>query len=184
MINVTETTKTFRTLLRDINVDVVNMGIKHMGGSQFEINFDTKQGSYGSFCEIKSTRAKTDIVIQNHILFSEIKFNGLIHDCIFPVIMEMSEHKDSAVELLFENLCLFWDEVFVRAYGDIDSRLNYAVMSFDKNMRDITGLYKSIYRNPRMLKWFVTSSIGNYIYYNGGLATRKDITREIRGAIF
>jgi hypothetical protein len=184
--DVNELNTEFIQLFKDIGVNVIKFNVKHLQGTYFLIEWDTKKGSYELPFECKNTYTAYGYGVWSSTCYGiKHKIRMFIFESIFSIIGSMANNDDTeAVGLLFEGLCAFWDSMFLQVIKPV----SYRSVDSNKGLTDfIYGdsiVPRPIFKNPLFFAHFVTGSIGNKLYYHRKLGERSEMQERLKGAIY
>jgi len=186
--DVTLAERRLRNLLDVLAIRVQDLRITHLHDDALMLTFKTKKGDY----EIAGTWSGTlrEQFVLRHPFHKNknILVNRFSNDAIQQIIWHLMRAGDSdAYEILFVALCNFWDQIFLQGRRGLAASLADAV----------ADIYRLVYKNPKAMIdphsyykypeefiYFVSSSVGNTLYYFAGLHKRPVMVRALRGEIF
>jgi hypothetical protein len=190
MKNVRLATSNLQNLLDAMAINIKHLNIVALdgGGDNLIVSFETKKGTYSLNAVWKGTLEEHFILKHPFMKNKNIFVSRFSNDAIQQIVAILLKYNDTnPIEPLFNGLCAFWDHIISQVYTDLSFSLIDAVRKIYKlvykNPLAMIDPYP-YYKHPELFIYFVSSPIGNTLYYFSGLHKRKDIQRAITGDIF
>jgi len=179
-----------QNLLYALNIRVTDVSVRCAGlngGHNLLVSFETKKGSYEIPCVWNGT-LREEYLLRHDIFKRNRRMNRFVNDILFSILVNMGKQNDTdPMEVLYIALCAFWDPFFVQSSKSMGMR-------FKDGWRELVRLVwknptamsdaRRTYNSPNDFTFFVTSSIGNTLYYFSDMHQRRDLQRVIAGEIY
>lgn len=174
--------KELDSILKNINVNVMNIRLHRISEKQWMCSWSTSIGQY----EMPLTYGGPLYYIQtwsSDLFMVRYKINSFVYMLLFSMINNMANNNDTnTVGYLFEALCMYWDQIFLQYMRIVGSRKTDAIVKLN-NYVDIISTNRRAFVNKVYFMHFITGSIGNILYNHRQIDQRDDMKDARSGRI-